>query len=112
MGIGKYLTKVRKLDIFGQPIGFRVQKEKTFQTYVGLLFTAVYALVMLLVVTQETIKFVDTTQPISVGESYSTETYPRIDMLANKLLPVVIGYSSEVDFIPTADIDRYFTIVA
>ena len=36
---------------------------------------------MLLVITQESLKFMDTTSPVSVGESYSTETYPKIEMI-------------------------------
>ena len=57
------------------------------------------------------LKYFDKTQPISVGESYSREKYPKIDLIENKLLPVFLGYSSETDFIPLDEIDQYFTFI-
>ena len=102
---------LRQLDIFAPDVDFNIQGESKYKTKTGAIFTVAYIAILLSIFGQEFSKFLDTSNPISVGESFNRAEYPLIDLRKEGLLPVIIGYSDEVTPIPAEDIPKYFTII-
>lgn len=101
---------LRGLDFFAPDVDFNIQGESKFKTKTGAIFTVAYIAVLLTIFGQEFSKFLDTSNPISVGESFNRAEYPEIDLRDQGLLPVIIAYSDEVTPIPPEDIPKYFTV--
>jgi len=50
-------------------------------------------------------------QSITVTDSHTTQVYPQIKLMESHLSPMMIGWSTEVDFIEVENFNQYFTIM-
>lgn len=103
---------LKKLDFFSESATLNIGGEAAHRTFYGTLFTVIYTGIMLAIITTQFQSYLDTTLPLAVGESYSTEKYPEVNLTENSLLPVIIAYTNETDFINATDIGRYLTLKA
>ena len=101
---------VKYLDFFSEGVNLNVGGHSVFRTLYGSIFTIVYLGIMLYIVISSMEKYLDKTKPLAVGENYSAEVYPEINLYDNKLLPVIIAYSDETQFIKADKLSKYFTI--
>lgn len=107
---GRFFAMVKYLDFFSEGVNLNVGGHAVFRTPYGSLFTCAYLAIMIFIVVSAIEKYLDTTKPIAVGEMYSTSEVPEINLYNNKLLPVVVAYSNETEFIRASNLGKYFTI--
>ena len=56
--------------------------------------------------------YLRTDTPSSLNETFHQPTYPKIDLVKHKILPVVIGYLGDTESILAEDMKSYLTLVA
>ena len=111
-GSSRFFAMVKYLDFFSEGVGLNVGGHSVFRTAYGSLFTALYMAIMLIIVVINASKYLDKTRPLSVGDVFTRKLYPEINLLDNNLLPVIVAYSNETEWITAGSMSKYFTIVA
>lgn len=105
------LQFLTNLDIFSTTFSLNIGGRAAMRSFAGLLFTIVYLSIMLAVTVTNVQDYFDTSNPISMTDSYSTSLSPKINVYDNKVNPVLIAYSTEIDWIKAEDLHMYFTFV-
>ena len=103
---------LQKLDIFADKPNLRINGQETFRTSYGVLIAALYFASLVGVSVRQLMSYWDFSSPLTTGESFTRQNYPKVDLVKNRLIPVFIFYSTETDFIPIDQIGQYFTITA
>lgn len=106
----KFLSMIKYLDLFSGGISLNVGGHAVFRTPYGILFSIAYLGIMTYIVISALDKYLDKSKPLAVGEIYSTDIVPEINLYRNKILPVVVAYSNETECINADQINKYFTI--
>jgi hypothetical protein len=99
------------LDFFSEGVNLNVGGHAVFRTVYGSLFTVVYLGIMIFIVVMNAGKYLDKTNPVAVGEVYTREAYPEINLRQNKLSPVLVAFSDETTWITADQLSKYFTVV-
>lgn len=105
------LKLVKQIDIFSSNVRLNINGDSAHKTFLGVLCTLLYLGGTFAVVVDQITSYFDTTSPIAVTDSYTTALYPKINIFEHRLIPALIGYSNETEFIEVKDIDKYFTII-
>ena len=100
---------LKLLDIFADKPNLRVDGYESYKTYTGVILTFGYALCLLLISVRQFYGYFDLRVPVTTGESFGRAEYPKVDLVNNKLLPVMIFYSDDTTPIEVADLTKYFT---
>ena len=107
----KLKKSFKKLDIFSKDIELKINGSSAFKSYLGVICTGVYIAILIAVAVTQIQDFFDTTQPISVTDSFSTSFYPQVNLTENYLNPIFLPFSNEVDLIPVEELNQYFTVL-
>jgi hypothetical protein len=110
-GSGRFFAMVKYLDFFSEGVNLNVGGHAVFRTVYGSLFTIVYLGIMIYIIVMNASKYLDKSNPLAVGEVFSRENYPEINLVDNKIIPVMVAYKDETNWITVEEIDRYFTLV-
>ena len=105
------LDLLKNLDYFSTTYSLNIGGKAAMRSFVGLLFTSVYFGVMVAITVTNLNDYFDHTNPIAVADSYTTEKYPKVNLLKQKITPVLVGFSNETDWIKAEDMSKYFTFV-
>ena len=100
----------KALDIFAPNIQMNICGQKTFKTFTGMWFALVHFGIMIAVVVSNFESFFDGQHPITIVENYDQKQYPAVNLNDNSYVPALVGYFTEVDFIPADQISSYFTV--
>lgn len=106
----QFFSAVKYLDLFSGGVNLNVGGHSVFRTAYGSIFTIAYLGIMIYIIMSAIDRYFDKTKPLAVGEIYSTNHVPEINLFDNKLQPVLVAYSNETDFINAENISKYFTI--
>ena len=98
---------IAQLDFFAKPIPLNIGGVEKFKTRTGAAVSILFGLSCLAVALQGFIGYLDTTNPSTFLESYSTEHYPQIDLFKEKLIPFFVGSATDVDFLPVEKLSYY-----
>ena len=105
------LNKILKLDMFSSPYQLNMAGDSGSKSYGGVLLTLLYSSLMAAVGFSNIKSYFDSTNPIEVSETFTKVVYPKIDLLENKVSPILIAYSDETTFIKAEEVHNYFTYV-
>lgn len=105
----KVFSALKYLDFFSESISLNIEGHSVYRTFYGILFTVIYAVVMVSIVVTQTRIYLDRTNPIAVGETYSIEQYPTIDLYENKIIPVIVVYPDNSQWMKANEVSKYFT---
>jgi hypothetical protein len=103
------INMFKSLDFFSPPVELNIAGDSNFKTFQGLMFTAVYSVIMIVVIYWTSEDYFRTDMPSSIYDAFQRSQYPRVNLTNSKLLPIFFGYSTEVDMIPSNDYSKYFT---
>ena len=106
----EYVQKLKNLDFMTPPIQLNIGGKSGVKTYFGVAMTVLYLLAVCAFSYVIILTFFDTASPTVTEEVSQTPLNPRVDMIANKMFPVVYVMANQVVLLPSAAIARYLTV--
>ena len=106
----KFRNIYKKIDIFAKPVPLNIGGHEHFKTGTGATLTLLYLAAILAITVQQFIAYFDRENPTTSIQGYSTESYPRIDLFKEKLIPFFIGSATDTDYLPVEQINKYVTL--
>ena len=98
--------------MFSENLTIGVRGRSTYKTFIGLIFSLAYIGLLIQVTVNQFQNYVDVSNPAVFTDTYTTETYPKIEVVKQHLTPVILPFSTEVDFIDPEDYPQYMTVLA
>lgn len=102
----------RKADIFARVVGFNIGGLERYKTGTGATLSLIYVAFLLVITFQQFADYFDTTDPQTTVEGYSTDRYPKVDLVKSSMLPFFIGAATETDYTPAEDISYFVSLDA
>lgn len=99
----------KKLDLVSPPVQLYVGGNERHNSWMGVIFTFIYGLIMMYALTFELDSYLRNDMPLSVRDSYTRSEYPQVQLMHSNLLPLFFGYKNEVDTIDADEVGRWFT---
>lgn len=104
------IRSLKVLDIFASGFGLNMSGHPAYKTYTGLIFTIIYLVSIIYLSVEQFRGYFDSTNPVSTSEVFSNPVYARVDLVKQKLIPFFVGLSTDTDWIPSIDMNRYLTL--
>lgn len=105
-----FLDRLIVLDIFATGFGLNMRGHSAHKTTTGLVFTLLYAVIILALSYQQLKAYLDKTSPISTSEVFSNTKYARVDLVNQRLVPFFVALNTDTDYIPAEQVNRYLTL--
>ena len=105
-----FLDRLIVLDIFATGFGLNMRGHSAHKTTTGLIFTLLYAVIILALSYQQLKAYLDKTSPISTSEVFSNTKYARVDLVNQRLVPFFVALNTDTDYIPAELVNRYLTL--
>ena len=101
---------LKRLDFMAPGIDINLRGQKKYRTYTGMWFALLHVGVILAVAISQLLSYLDKNNPINVTEVYNKNDYPKVSLIDENFIPILVGFSTEVDWIKVDDFSTYFTL--
>ncbi len=108
----KFAELIKKADYLGEPPGWSIAGKSSFETIPGALLSLIYFGLLFWGTLTFFLEYIDTTSPSIIQTNLELSSFPKIDLLSNKLAPAIILFGNRVKPVAIEDFPRYFTIKA
>ncbi len=106
-----YMTrKLLVLDLLAPEVKFNIEGKRSVRTRVGACLTILYFVTMVLAAVFIFKTYLRTDTPSSMSETFHLPNYPRVDLVEQRLLPIVFGYVGDEQSIFADDFARFVTL--
>ena len=103
------LESLKIIDIFAPEIKLNIDGKKGLKTYAGAFLTMFYVAIMGLVTTYVSLSYINKEKPMTMSTSFSTAKYHEIDLVSNKLLPLITTLNGATS-LTVDEVPKYITI--
>ncbi len=107
----KMSSKLVTLDILAPEVKFNIDGSTAIRTKTGACLTLCYFALLACLSIYIIRNFTRTDIPTSMIEVFHSADYPKIDLIEQRFVPMVVAFNGLTDFIPNDELPKYVSIV-